>query len=114
MKKHVENVHIFEGDESTIENLGIIQKPKMMPRIKQKIKLSDLEYDSDADEDFEDQLKANPVAFKTPSPPRDTTSLARKCKEPKIIDEELLLQEESVHVTPPPVTPPEPMMQKNF
>ena len=66
LKKHVENIHIFEEDESTIENLGIIHKPEIMPRIKQHIKLSDLEYDSDADEDFEDQLNANPVAVKTP------------------------------------------------
>ena len=99
LRKHVDSVHVFEGDESSLEDLRIVQKPEIMSRIKQNIKIADLEYDSDEDEDFEKQLEKNEI---TPPHPRYITS--RKCKETKGMDEELL-QEDSVYLTPPPVTP---------
>ena len=43
------NVHISEGDKSSLEDLGIVQKPETMKRIKQTNKLADLEYDLDED-----------------------------------------------------------------
>ena len=49
LKKHVNNVHISEGDKSSLEDLGIVQKPETMKRIKQNIKLAVLEYDLDED-----------------------------------------------------------------
>ena len=62
--------------------MGVVQKPEIMPRIKQNINIEDLEDDSDGDKDFEKQLESNPVSFQTPSP-RDYSSLARKCREPE-------------------------------
>ena len=52
LKKRVDNVHIFVGDKSSLEDLGIVQKPETMKRKKQNIKLADLEYDLDEDEYF--------------------------------------------------------------
>ena len=59
LRKNVDSVHVFEGDESRLEDLGIVQKPEIMSRIKQNIRIADLEYDSDEDEDFEKQLEKN-------------------------------------------------------
>ena len=50
LKKHVDNAHSFDGDQSSLEDLGIVQKPETMKRIKQNIKLADFEYDLDEDE----------------------------------------------------------------
>ena len=50
-------------------------------------------------------MESNPVSFQTPSP-RDYSSLARKFREPEENDEELLL-EEYVYLTPRPPAPPE-------
>ena len=36
-RKHVDNVHIFGGDQSSLEDLGIVQKLGIMKRIKQNI-----------------------------------------------------------------------------
>ena len=49
-------MHIFEEDDLTLEDLGIVQKPEKMPRIKQNINIEDLEDDSDGDKDFEKQM----------------------------------------------------------
>ena len=62
----MDNIHIFEGDKSSLEDLGIVQKPEILERIKQNIKLSDLEYDSDEDEDFGKHLETNPNTKTTP------------------------------------------------
>jgi hypothetical protein len=36
-RKPLENIHIFEGDKSSLEDLGIVQKLGIMKRIKQNI-----------------------------------------------------------------------------
>ena len=51
---------------------------------------------------IEQKTETNPNTKTTP--PRYITSLSRKCKDKKGINEELLL-EDSVYLTPPPVTP---------
>ena len=75
-------MHISKEDNLTLEDLGIVQQPEIIPNIKQNINIADLEDDSDGDKYFEKQLESNPVSFQTPSP-RDYSSLARKCREPE-------------------------------
>ena len=55
LKKHTDNVHIFEENDLTLEDIGVTQIPEIMPLIKQNIKIEDLDDDSDGDADFENQ-----------------------------------------------------------
>ena len=59
--------------------------------------MEDLEYDSDEDQDFANQIRKD---YKNPKtqPPRDLRNLKQKCKETSA--------NESVQVTPRPLTPP--------
>ena len=106
MKTHTENVHVFEEYETTLEDLGIPQKPEILPRIKQNINIEDLDDDSDCDADFENPIEKNTFSFQTPPPPRET-SLSRKCKGKIGNNEEELLQEDTIYLTPRPPTPSE-------
>ena len=61
----MDNVHIFEGNKSSLKDLRIVQKPEIVKRIKQNIKLSDFDYDLEQDGDFGKHLETNPNT-KTP------------------------------------------------
>ena len=55
MKKHTDNVHVFEENNLTLEDIGVTKIPEIMPRIKQKINIEDLDDDSDGDSNVENQ-----------------------------------------------------------
>ena len=100
LKKHTDNVHIFEENNLTLEDIGVTQIPEIMPRIKQNINIEDLDDDSDGDADFENQ-----GSLITP-PPRDASTRSQKFNKKNKIDDEELLHEESIFITPRPPTPP--------